>query len=69
MQPLCTRIAKSPISWGTSWSRMVIVVTMPTLLLTKKEAPIAKPSVKLCVKSAARFRYPETVMSAGEGKR
>ena len=31
-QPDLMRIAKSPISWGTSWIRMVAVVMRPTVL-------------------------------------
>ena len=58
LQPLCTSIAKSPISCGTSCSSIVIVVMIPTVSPARNEAPIAKPSVKLCAKSAARFRYP-----------
>lgn len=56
VQPDWTRMAKSPISCGTSCSRMVRVVTVPTAGPTRNDAPIARPSVKLCVKSAARFR-------------
>ncbi len=41
---------------------MVSVVTNPTFLLTKYDAPIARPSVKLWVKSAARFKYPATLI-------
>lgn len=56
LQPDWTRIAKSPISWGTSWRRIVKVVITPRLRLTRNEAPMARPSVKLWVKSAARFK-------------
>lgn len=45
------------------------VVTIPTDRPARKEAPIAKPSVRLCVKSAARFRYPATLMSETEEHR
>lgn len=56
VHPDWTRMAKSPISCGTSCRRMVMVVTTPTAGPTRKEAPMARPSVKLWVKSAARFR-------------
>ena len=39
-------------------SSIVLVVMIPTVSPARNEAPIAKPSVKLCAKSAARFRYP-----------
>ena len=41
---------------------MVIVVIMPSCLLTRNDAPMARPSVKLCVQSAARFKYAETLI-------
>ena len=56
LHPDCTRIAKSPISCGTSCSKIVMVVMMPNWRLTRKDAPMARPSVKLWVQSAARFR-------------
>lgn len=56
VQPDWMRMAKSPISCGTSCSRMVRVVTAPTAGLTRKDAPMARPSVKLWMTSAARFR-------------
>lgn len=56
VQPDWMRMAKSPISCGTSWSRMVRVVTVPTVEPTRKDAPMARPSVKLWMKSAARLR-------------
>lgn len=62
-QPDWMRIAKSPISCGISCNKTVTVVTIPVVLPAKNEAPIAKPSVKLWVKSAARFRYPATLIS------
>lgn len=37
--PDCSKMAKSPISWGTSCSKIVMVVTMPRklhMLLQKK---------------------------------
>lgn len=62
-QPDWIRIAKSPISCGISCNKTVTVVTIPVVLPAKNEAPIAKPSVKLWVKSAAKFRYPATLIS------
>ena len=53
-------MAKSPISCGTSWSRIVNVVMSPTDSPARKLAPMARPSVKLWKASAARLRYPET---------
>ena len=64
LQPDWTRIAKSPISWGTSCRRIVRVVIIPKLRLTRNDAPMASPSVKLWVKSAARFKYPATLISS-----
>lgn len=61
-------MAKSPISCGTSCNKTVNVVTIPVVLPAKKEAPIAKPSVKLCAKSAAKFRYPATLISSINSK-
>lgn len=55
-QPDWMRMAKSPISCGTSCRRTVTVVTMPVARPAKNEAPIASPSVKLWAKSAARLR-------------
>lgn len=36
------------------------MVRIPSPRPPRKEAPMAKPSVKLWAKSAARFRYPDT---------
>lgn len=33
---------------------------MPTVVPAMNEAPIARPSVKLCAKSATRLRYAAT---------
>jgi hypothetical protein len=41
---------------STSWSNTVKVVIKARRWLTRKDAPMARPSVKLCVKSAARLR-------------
>ena len=49
----------------TSCSRIATVVLNPTLSLIRYDAPIARPSVKLCEKSAMRLRYPATCMSSG----
>lgn len=68
VQPDWMRMAKSPISCGTSCSRMVRVVTVPTVEPTRKDAPMARPSVKLWMKSAARLRYPDTLMSERRGR-
>lgn len=46
----------------TSCSRMVKTVVVANVELVAKDAPIAKPSVKLWAKSAARLRYPATFM-------
>jgi len=43
-----------------------MVVIMPRFWPIKNEAPIAKPSVKLWAKSAARLRYADTLISSTE---
>ena len=42
------RTAKSPISCGSSWQKTATVVPNPAVMLTANEAPIARPSLKLC---------------------
>lgn len=55
--PLCTKIAKSPTSCGSSCSKTVRVVIHPRVLPAENEAPMASPSVTLCTKSATKLRY------------
>lgn len=38
---------------------------IPTVVPAIKEAPIAKPSVKLCIKSATKFKYAATRIFGG----
>ena len=55
VNPWLRRIAKSPTSCGTSWSKTASVVERPSLRECTKAAPSAKPSVKLWTVSAAMF--------------
>ena len=55
-KPDFMRMAKSPISWGISCSRMQEVVTNPVLLLTRKAPPTARPCAKLSTQLATRLR-------------
>mmetsp|Transcript_32616 Transcript_32616/g.85397 ORF Transcript_32616/g.85397 Transcript_32616/m.85397 type:complete len:309 (+) Transcript_32616:2127-3053(+) len=61
------RMAKSPISCGTSCSKMATNVIHGAASGCRKTAPSVRPSVKLCAKSAARLRYPATLMSPPAG--
>lgn len=56
LHPDCTKMARSPTSWGTSWRRTVNAVTVPTVGPATNDAPMANPSVTLWATSAARFR-------------
>ena len=56
------KAAKSPISWGTSFKNIVMVVINPIPWPVKNEAPITRPSVKLWAKSATKFQYPAIAM-------
>ena len=38
-KPDLSRMAKSPNSWGISWSRMAAVVVMPSRVEERKEEP------------------------------
>lgn len=67
LHPACTRMAKSPSSCGSSCSRTVTVVTIPSAGPARKDAPMAKPSVTLWATSATRFRYPDTPMPGDTG--
>ena len=55
--PLFRKTAKSPISCGSSWKNTAIVVPKPVVSEAANEAPIAKPSLKLCSAS------PITIMN------
>ena len=46
--PFFLSTAKSPISCGNSWKNTAIVVPKPVVRLFANEAPIARPSLKLC---------------------
>lgn len=46
--PVRLKTAKSPISCGSSWQNTAIVVPKPAVKLVANDAPIAKPSLKLC---------------------
>lgn len=43
--------ARSPISWGSSWQITAMVVMNPSFTEIMNEAPIARPSTKLCTPS------------------
>lgn len=47
-RPFFLSTAKSPISCGNSWKNTAIVVPKPVVRLDANEAPIARPSLKLC---------------------
>ena len=55
LHPLCTRIPKSPSSWGTSWAAATIQVTTPRRMSTTKALPTATPPIRLCSPSAAKI--------------
>ena len=46
--PALRNTAKSPISWGSSWHNTAIAVPKPVDKPEANEAPIARPSAKLC---------------------
>lgn len=46
--PFFLKTAKSPISCGNSWKNTAIDVPKPVVMLDANEAPIARPSLKLC---------------------
>ena len=57
VQPDWRRMAKSPISCGTSCNKMVKTIMYACHSdPASQTAPMARPSVKLCAKSAARFK-------------
>ena len=56
--PFFSRIAKSPISWGISCTKIAMAVSIPSLKLVRNEADTANPCTKLSIPLARRFRYP-----------
>lgn len=45
-----------PSSWGNSWQNTAMLVASPATGSVAKEAPMARPSVKLCNPSPTRMR-------------